>query len=485
MKRRFVRGGPAEVVPERSSARTVSVQEEESEHILVRYGADIEMSTNLLAGEPGLAAADLALKMDHQKMVLDQALTQLGYDAVLSGGLNLSRCLLEHSPQYSHLPEHQRAVALEEIAVNNFACAQKYENWFPNLLATIKKSTLVTSGVFDTVILPSGLPEIEKFSKKENYQFYLTGIDQKSNEKISFDLNNGIFTDQASGMTVAVTYPVPTMAGGSIRPRMQRSGVQRVRTIATFHRMVNADGNPIPRTQAGSVFVMNLHTGNMEKVSYTASAITAGDGEVVFVRPRVQVMTSAAIVGKQGCGELMMSYPMTSVSNMPTAPEQLRMQLRTYLGAAVTRSEDVIVAEDVIVDGVLSGGGTRIEPARGANFDPEQHDGFFALVSAGHMKHGLMYSSTSGPYDDQAFKTSVDDGMKERVMDSTNLDNESETYPQVIHQGSTWFRKNDGQMIQHCENHGHLGVLDNPKYVRRLSGMNLHAERPTQVQLVN
>lgn len=263
---------------------------------------------NLLAGEPALAAADLKLKLDHQKMVLDQALTSLGYDALLSGSLNLNRCLLEHSPQYSHLPEHQRAIALEELAVNNFACSQKYENWWPNLLATVKKSTIITSGTFDTCIIPAGLSEIERFSKKENYQFYLTGIDSNNRDKISFDLNDGIFVDQPSGMTVAVTYPVPNMAHGSMRPRMERSGLQRVRTIATFHRLVGNDGNPTKREQDGSAFIMNLHTGNMEEVSYKGTeavnqigtdADDAGS-EVVFVRPRIQIMTSSIVVGKKG-----------------------------------------------------------------------------------------------------------------------------------------------------------------------------------------
>ena len=162
------------------------------------------------------------------------------------------------------------------------------------------------------------------------------------------------------------------------------------------------------------------------------------------------------------------------------------MQLRTYLGACMTRSEDAVVCEDVVVDGVLSGGGSRVGSAFGNQFDPETQDGFFALVSPNHMKHGLMYASTSGPYHDAKFKKKMepDTTIRPLVEDSTNIDNESETYPQVIHQGSTWYRNSEGRMVQHCENMGHLGLLDNPKHVKRLSGLNLHAERPTQVQLI-
>jgi hypothetical protein len=43
----------------------------------------------------------------------------------------------------------------------------RYDNAFPNLLATVKRATPVTSGRFDTVIMPAGLPDIEKFSKAD------------------------------------------------------------------------------------------------------------------------------------------------------------------------------------------------------------------------------------------------------------------------------------------------------------------------------
>ena len=66
------------------------------------------------------------------------------------------------------------------------------------------------------------------------------------------------------------------------------------------------------------------------------------------------------IVAASGCGELLMAYPLTSVSTVATAPEQMRMQLRVFLGAAVFKSEDVVICEDVKSEGVISGGGTRI-----------------------------------------------------------------------------------------------------------------------------
>ena len=46
---------------------TLARRRAEREVVLARYGGDIEMSTNLMAGEPEMAAADLNLKMNFQK----------------------------------------------------------------------------------------------------------------------------------------------------------------------------------------------------------------------------------------------------------------------------------------------------------------------------------------------------------------------------------------------------------------------------------
>ena len=80
IKRRFVQGGDAQVIPERAPGRTVSVRTEEREVVLARYGCDIEMSTNLMAGEPELAAADLKIKLDFQKRQLDRKCVFGGID---------------------------------------------------------------------------------------------------------------------------------------------------------------------------------------------------------------------------------------------------------------------------------------------------------------------------------------------------------------------------------------------------------------------
>jgi hypothetical protein len=63
IRRKFTVGGQVTAVPERASARTVSIQEDEREVVLTRYGVDIEMNLNLFH-RPELAREELQMKMD-------------------------------------------------------------------------------------------------------------------------------------------------------------------------------------------------------------------------------------------------------------------------------------------------------------------------------------------------------------------------------------------------------------------------------------
>lgn len=99
-----------------------------------------------------------------------------------------------------------------------------------------------------------------------------------------------------------------------MRPRLERSGVQRVRAIATFHRILDANDR-----------IVNLHTGALEKPTvYKNNALEVRDagagaldnGEVV-IRPRIRIMTSSMIVAASGCGELLMAVRPSSQKAPP------------------------------------------------------------------------------------------------------------------------------------------------------------------------
>lgn len=99
-----------------------------------------------------------------------------------------------------------------------------------------------------------------------------------------------------------------------MRPRLERSGVQRVRAIATFHRI-----------QDGNDRIVNLHTGALEKPTvYEDNTLTlrssgggALDNGEVVIRPRIRIMTSSMIVAASGCGELLMAVRPSSQKAPP------------------------------------------------------------------------------------------------------------------------------------------------------------------------
>lgn len=188
-----------------------------------------------------------------------------------------------------------------------------------------------------------------------------------------------------------------------------------------------------------------------------------------------------------------------------------------FLGAAVFKSEDVVICEDIKSEGVIAGGGTRIAATPslyGAN--PDQFDGFVvkpagqlgskpAVVygvtesGGGSARSSLYDSALRGEIDGTSFAAKLDDGPQ--------IDNDQETYPVVVYQGATF--KTDGTMVE--ANTGHLGawrpgracfqpkaainanapdppyptgILDDPKLCKRLSGQNLYTEAPQMVKIV-
>ena len=94
---------------------------EEREVVLARYGCDIEMSTNLMAGEPQLAASDLAIKLDFQKKQLDRKLVDLGYEAIMNTATDSARALLESLPNRAGMSGQTAALELESIRANGMS----------------------------------------------------------------------------------------------------------------------------------------------------------------------------------------------------------------------------------------------------------------------------------------------------------------------------------------------------------------------------
>lgn len=65
-----------------------------------------------------------------------------------------------------------------------------------------------------------------------------------------------------------------------------------------------------------------------------------------------EIVVSSAIIGVAGSGHLCLGYPSTSTFSVPTSPEESTTQLRTYLGACVVQTENILVVPNCFVEGV-------------------------------------------------------------------------------------------------------------------------------------
>lgn len=112
-----------------------------------------------MAGEPQLAASDLAIKLDFQKKQLDRKLVDLGYEAIMfvffekkkvplafsdallvrrSTATDSARALLESLPNRASMGKTAAALELESIRANVFfACFEKCVVHFYFLLALV------------------------------------------------------------------------------------------------------------------------------------------------------------------------------------------------------------------------------------------------------------------------------------------------------------------------------------------------------------
>lgn len=175
-----------------------------------------------------------------------------------------------------------------------------------------------------------------------------------------------------------------------------------------------------------------------------------------------------------------MNPPLTSYS-------QMRMQLRVFMGAAVYKSEDVVVCPDVKSEGVISGGGTVCAPSAN-EYDPAKHDGFLLEVKT-DSKPAFYYGGQGDSRSKLFIKNFTNDAdvenlgkFKDRLDDDTAIGNDEESYPTVVYQGSTWSAGANGEQL--TENSGHLGILDSVEFCGRLSGRNLYSDRPKTVKIV-
>lgn len=329
VKRKYVVGGSAIVVPERAPARSVAVREDIREIELARYGADLEMNLNLfLSNDPSNPAeTEFNMKLDAQKRALEQQLIELGYDEVMNKATRLDVALERAAPvrrRGDDLGNHVNAIYRQQL----FGCMAKSKFAFQNILVAAKKANLYTpsSGTdnYSVMIVPNGMMDMDRYTKTENLTYNVSGVSHPSMPKITMPLEN-VYVDGRTNLRI----------------------LQRPQPMDTTTRQAKANGGLL-RDVTIRCWIGN---GNVEVPDLVNQTWRSNNGhnarEITFK------MSSAILCTDPGkCGELLMAFPMSAVSTSSTT-ETMRMQLRVYLGACLYDPEKVLIIPDIQFEGVV------------------------------------------------------------------------------------------------------------------------------------
>ena len=293
IKRKYVVGGSAIVVPERAPARSVAVKEDIREIELARYGADLEMNLNLfLSNDPSRPAeTELNMKLDAQKRALEQQLVELGYDEIMQKASRLDVALAKATPcAFKDGVERQRAID-RNYRRTLFGCMSKYKNAFVNMLAACKKANLYTptSGTdnYSVMIVPAGMMELDQVTKPENMEFAISGVALPNRKPITMPLE-GAVTDPRTNLRILTRVQPMNNTRSGVKPH---GGLLR---DVTIYMKIPGNASTVP----------NLHLGHDV------------DAEAKYRKVTFKMSSAILCNDPGGCGELLMAFPMSAVSNI-------------------------------------------------------------------------------------------------------------------------------------------------------------------------
>mgnify|MGYP003634226135 CR=1 FL=1 len=232
----------------------------------------------------------------------------------------LHEAIVDANPAFARLGDPERKA--HGLAAWNqcFGALQKYSNGVGVIMAMAKRAS---AAPFDTLIVPAGTEEISNFGVASNAIYAVSGI-RDSDKAIRF--GSDLFRiDPISGLRVGVSRPPQTFDAGTSAPRARVGHLSRTVRIACSY------------TQGGKYVNFMNNT-----------PFTCADNRVIIY----DIVVSSAIIGVAGSGHLCLGYPSTSTFSVPTAPEESTTQLRTYLGACVTQTENMMVIPNCFVEGI-------------------------------------------------------------------------------------------------------------------------------------
>ena len=219
IKRKYIAGGGAHVVPEHASARTVSIREDVREVTLTRYGTDIEMNLNLFL-RPGDAKEELEMKLEAAQISLEKAMIMLGYNQVLDTGIDLTMALARSRSQtsltdISNIYNRQifGIMAKSAFPITSIMAAAKHANAYAIGRAAGEEKTVM--------ILPFGTPELTKYTNPHHMEYHLSGVSMPR-DKISLKVPGGMH-DPVSNCVIYQHIPPINMDQGVPHPIVDTS----------------------------------------------------------------------------------------------------------------------------------------------------------------------------------------------------------------------------------------------------------------------
>lgn len=257
------------------------------------------------------------------------------------------------------------------------------------ILSHVRAAATATAAPMSVMLIPAGL-DLKGYQREQGATFQVTGIKQNEIAPVQFPLQS-IVTDPTTNLKIGVHYPLLSYDGGSRNPMAQENTglTQTVYVIGRRDPYIPAQGlqtegsaleegfEPFNDANLGdAVFGANglgvRVDGATAGVNAAAAAgpnnITPDNGRINELHallhrvnddqnlpssgaeqgsPKLWVYKltcSSAIVAAPGpdTGEMLVAYPQTTAHSVEVAPEEMKMQMRAYLGAAIYNDANVI-----------------------------------------------------------------------------------------------------------------------------------------------
>jgi hypothetical protein len=131
---------------------------------------------------------------------------------------------------------------------NIFGALNKHRFPVANLLSAARYASAYSTGTQkgSTLILPHGVPDLLRYSRKENMVYSVSGLRSGDQKKIDMKLQ-GAYEDPSSGVSILIHHPTPTYEHGVAKPNIsiESGGLTDESIVASEHVITNnSRGDP-------------------------------------------------------------------------------------------------------------------------------------------------------------------------------------------------------------------------------------------------